>query len=123
MTRIWISKVKDGWKRTERLRSGLKAGVKAGTLVAGSVRAITTAPVPERPNVARTEETYIAQAVEREGSSRLKNYGSYEINRLADQQRQLVDDLPKRAAAHRTSRAVQSARSRSVGGRSPGRGR
>ncbi|MEQ7845777.1 hypothetical protein [Nocardioides kribbensis] len=124
MSSSWIGKAKDGWKRTERFRAGLKAGLKTGTLVAGSVRAIGTAPVPDQPNFSRTDDTPIARRIEREGVTRLKDYGTYEVSRLADQQRQLVDDLPKRAAAHRTSRAVQADRSRgSSGRRSPGRAR
>jgi len=124
MSNTWIRKANDGWRRTERLRSGVKAGIKTGALVAGSVRAITAAPVPQQPNISRAEETPIARKVEQEGINRLKDYGTYELNRIADQQRQLVDGLPKRAAAERTSRAVQGGRSRGSSGRSSsGRGR
>lgn len=123
MSSTWIGKVKDGWRRTYRLRAGLKAGIKTGTLVVGSVRAITTTPAPDPPNVTRTEATPVTRQVEREGVTRLKDYGTYEINRLADQQRQLIDDMPKRAAADRTARAMESTRPRKDGGRSPGRGR
>jgi hypothetical protein len=122
MSSNWIGKAKDDWKRTERFRAGLKAGLKTGTLVAGSIRTIGTAPVPEQPNVTRAEDTPIARRVERDGVTRLKDYGTCEVNRLADQERRLVDDLPKRAAADRTARAVKTERSRGSGRRSPGRG-
>jgi hypothetical protein len=121
MSSNWIDKAKDGWKRTERFRTASRAAMKTGTLIAASVRAITTSLAPEQSSVTRTEDAAIARKIEREGVTRLKDYGTYEINRLADQQRQLVDDLPERAA-DRTSRAVQSDRSRGSGRRSPGPG-
>lgn len=123
----WISRAKQGWKRTAQFRAGLQAGVKAGTLVAESVRAIGTAPVPEQPQITRTEDTPIARKVERDGARQLKDYGTYEVNRLAAEQRRVVDDLPTRAAADRTARAVGTPRAREggrQGGRqTPGRGR
>lgn len=123
MTSSWIGRAKGGWKRTERLRAGIRAGLRTGAIVAGSGRAIGSAPVPERPDVTRTEDPSISRRVEREGATRLRDYGTYEVNRLADQQRRLVEDLPRRAGADRTDRAVRSDRPRGTTRPSPGRGR
>lgn len=118
----WLGRAKQGWKRTERFRAVLQAGLKAGTLIAESARALGSAPVPERPLVSQTEDTPIARKVERDGARQLKDYGTFEVNRLAGEQRRVVDGLPKRAAAERTARAVGTERTR--GGRqAPGRGR
>lgn len=119
----WIGRAKQGWKRTERFRSGVQAGLKTGTLVAESVRAIASAPVPEQPQVTRTEDTPIARKVEHDGARQLKDYGTVEVNRLTAEQRRVVDDLPQRAAADRTARAVGTERARGGGRQTPGRGR
>ena len=71
----------------------------------------------------RTEDTPIARKVERDGARQLKDYGTVEVNRLAAEQRRVVDDLPTRAAADRTARAVGTERARGGGRRTPGRGR
>jgi hypothetical protein len=123
MMNSWIGRAKQGWKRTERFRAGVQAGLKTGTLVAESVRAIASAPFPEQPQVTRTEKTPIARKVEPDGARQLKDYGTVEVNRLVAEQRRVVDDLPRRAAADRTARAVGTERTRGGGRQTPGRGR
>lgn len=121
----WTSRIKDTWRRTDRVRAGLRAGARVGILVGSTVRAVNTAPLSPQPDVARSQPTALQRQVDREAASRLRDYGTYEVNRMADQQRDLVRDLPNRAAAERTSRAVDQTRGggRGAGGRKQGRGR
>lgn len=125
-------RVKRTWQRTARWRHGARAAIRGGSLVVGTVRAIN-APVPPQPDVARTQDAAVRRQVDREVAARLRDYGTYEINRRRDEQSRQVQNPPTQAPAaeRRTREAVQrteargsgKARGRGQGRSSGGRGR
>lgn len=123
MSNRWIDKAKQAWRRTERFRAGVEAGIETGTIVAGAVRHIGTAPLPPQPDITTTTPTAISRELDDEAKTRVKAYAKYELNRTKENTRQVVNDLPKRRgtpSADRTRNAVKAAGGRGKGGRDKG---
>lgn len=117
------NRITETWKGTERLRAGAKAALQMGTLLGGAVRAVDGAPPPRQITSVPSQPAAIVREIEREGTKRLKSYGAFEINRLANEQRRLVNDLPKRPPAERTAQAAAQSRAKRAIGRAHKRGR
>lgn len=123
MTNGLLDRARRTWQRTARWRYGARAAVRGGTLVVGTVRAVNT-PVPPQPDVARTPDTAVRRQVDREAAARLRDYGTYEINRRRDDQSRQLQSPPAPAAERRTREAVQRTEARTPGqARGRGQGR